>query len=222
MTMRFKGRHGNKLRITFKAEGDGFMADALCDDGYCYQIYMRNDPAPAQGLSPLIARTMALFDALRDEYHQVGMDNLYNSAGFCRAAFHHKNKVLCHGVTRRRGRGIPLCVLQEEVKNCKEQLKVRGTVKAAVLVGDPACPNLIASSVNDSKPVHYLSMISNCIKWIVKEKKVFNVDTNQVERLHSLHLNQINEYNNSMGNVDVANQLRGVYRLDTWVRNRKW
>ena len=39
MTMRFKGMHRDKLRITFKAEGDGFMADALCDDGYCYQIY---------------------------------------------------------------------------------------------------------------------------------------------------------------------------------------
>ena len=202
------------------------MADALCDDGYCYQIYMRNDPAPAhylaQGLLPLLARTMALFDALRDAHHQVGMDNLYNSAKFCRAAFHHKNKVLCHGVTRRWGRGIPACVLQEEVKNRKEQLKVRGTVKAAILVGDPGCPNLIASSVYDTKPVHYLSMISNSIKWVVKEKKVFNVDTNQVEKLEFLRLNQINDYNNGMGDVDLADQLRGVYRIDRFVRNRKW
>ena len=226
MTMRFKGHHRDKLRITFKAEGDGFMADALCDDGYCYQIYMRNDPAPVkylkQGLSPLLARTMKLFDALKDEYHQVGMDNLYNSAGFCRAAFNHKMKVLCHGVTRKGGRGIPSCVLQEEVSGKDNLIRARGTVKAVVLEGDPRCPNLIASSVYDTKPVHYLSMISESIKWIVKEKKVFNVDSNEVETVRFLRLNQINDYNNGMGDVDIADQLRGVYRLDTWVRNRKW
>ena len=179
---------------------------------------MRNDPAPAyylaQGLSPLLARTMTLFDALRAAHHQVGMDNLYNSAGFCRAAFHHKNKVLCHVVTRRWSRGIPACVLQEEGKNRKDQLKVRGTVKAAILVGDSGCQNLIASSVYDTKPVNYLSMISDSIKWVVKEKKVFNVDTNQVEILKFLRLNQINAYNNGMGDVDLADQLRGVYRID--------
>ena len=46
----------------------------------------------------------------------------------------------------------------------KDQLKVRGTVKAAVLEGDKGCPNLIASSVYDSKPVHYLSMILEEVK----------------------------------------------------------
>ena len=29
-------------------------------------------------------------------------------------------------------------------------------------------------------------------------------------------------YNNGMGNVDVADKLRGVYRFDRWLRNRKW
>ena len=168
MTMRFKGHHKDKLRITYKTEGDGFQADALCDDGYCYQVYMRNDPAPdkylKQGLSPLHSRTMALFDSLKDEYHHVGMDNLYNSASFCRAAFNHTNKVLCHGVTRKAGRGIPESVLQEEVLNPTAQRAVRGTVEAAVLEGDLDCPNLVASSVYDStKPVHYLSMVSDSI-----------------------------------------------------------
>ena len=39
----------------------------------------------------------------------------------------------------------------------------------AILEGDPGCLCLIASSVYDTKPVHYLSMISNKDKWIVKE-----------------------------------------------------
>ena len=46
MTMRFKGKHKDKRRITYKAEGDGFQADALCDAGFTYQVFMRNDPAP--------------------------------------------------------------------------------------------------------------------------------------------------------------------------------
>ena len=103
------------------------------------------------------------------------------------------------------------------------QREVRGTVKAAVLKGDPDCPNLVlASSVYDSKPVHYLSMVSDSIQWVIKEKKVFNVDTDEVEAMQFLRLNQIDKYNNGMGDVDVADQLRGVYRLDRNIRNRKW
>ena len=57
MTMWFKDVHKDKLNITYKSEGEGFQVDTLCDDGYCYQVYMRNDPAPQkhlkQELSPL-------------------------------------------------------------------------------------------------------------------------------------------------------------------------
>ena len=125
--------HRDKLCITFKAEGDGFVTDAVCDDGYCYQIYFRNDPTPNpyldMGLSPLLARTMALFDSLCDQHNCCRMDNLYNSAAFCQYAYNHQNRVLIHGVTRKWGQVIlPDCVLQEEVKNCKAQIRVRGTV----------------------------------------------------------------------------------------------
>ena len=103
MTMWFKGRHHDKLIITYNSEGYEFQADVLCDDGYCYQMYMGNDHAPEkyskQGLSPLHSRMMALFDSLKDNHHHVGMDYLKNSASFYRAAYHHERKVLCHGVT---------------------------------------------------------------------------------------------------------------------------
>ena len=46
MTMQFKGMYKDKLRITYKSERDGFQADAFCDDECCYQVYMRNNPAP--------------------------------------------------------------------------------------------------------------------------------------------------------------------------------
>ena len=94
------------------------------------------------------------------------MDNLYLSAKFCKGSYNHSNKVLLAGVTRKGGRGIPDCVIHEEVKSQSDQRKVRGTVKAAVLKGDRDCPDLIALSVYDSKPVNFLSMIAEEIKWV--------------------------------------------------------
>ena len=35
-------------------------------------------------------------------------------------------------------------------------------------------------------------------------------------------LNIVDEYNNGMGNVDQADQLRLQYRIHYWLRNRKW
>ena len=45
-TMGFKGNHADKLRITYKKEGDGFQCDALCQDGYTFTFYFRNQPVP--------------------------------------------------------------------------------------------------------------------------------------------------------------------------------
>ena len=226
MTIGFQGSHKDKRRITYKAEGDGFQCDALCQEGYCYQHYFRNDPAPRKylslKLSPLHARVMSLFDSLYDCHHHIGMDNLYNSAAFCRAAYLHSKKVLCHGVVRKGGRGAPKCIIQEEVKDRNKQIAVRGTVKAAHLQGDDVVKCLLASSVYDTKPVHYLSMVSVVLEWVVVEKKVYNVDTQRTEFIRFLRLNVIHKYNHTMGHVDVADQLRGSYRIDIYVRNCKW
>lgn len=164
MTMRMKGVHQDKMTIMFKAEGDGFMTYALCQESYCYQYYMRKEPAPQKyltmGFSPLHSRVLALFDSLHNNLHNCGMDNLYNSAKFCRGAYLYPKKVLCHGVAPKGIRGIPECVKQLEVTKRSEQLCVRGTVKAALLLGDDRVQYLVASSVYDTKPVHYLSMVS--------------------------------------------------------------
>ena len=113
--MRFKGHHKDKKGITYKAEGDGFQCDALCEAGFTYQVYMRNDPAPRkylkEGLSPLHARVMALYDSVEDQNHHCAMDNLYNSAAFCKAAYNHEKRVLVHGVTRKGMRGLPKVVI---------------------------------------------------------------------------------------------------------------
>jgi hypothetical protein len=105
------------------------------------------------------------------------MDNLYISAKVLASALKHERKVLVAGVCRKGGRGFPEAVLQEEVKARADQIRQRGTVKAAVLEGDDTCPNLVAVSVYDTKPVHFLSMSCDSIEWITKERKVFSSST---------------------------------------------
>ena len=136
ITIRFKGKHCDKRRITYKTENDGFQDDAWCDAGYTYQVYLRKERAKLD-LSPLHSWTMTLFDSMKDDYHQVGMNNLYNSA----AAYNHFSwKVLCHGVTRKSARGLLSCVIQEEGAIYAATCAERGTVKAAMLEEDQAVP----------------------------------------------------------------------------------
>jgi len=90
------------------------------------------------------------------------------------------------------------------------------------LKGDPTCPDLVASSVYDTKLVHFLSMVCKALTWIVKDRKVYNVDKGRVESTRFLRMNTIDTYNNTMGSIDISDQLRNTYRFDHWLRNRKW
>jgi hypothetical protein len=186
----------------------------------------RNMPAPKNyldaGFSPFHARCLFLFNQLKEQHHHCGMDNLFGSVKFFREAYKGKNKVLCHGVMRKSGRGLPNCVIQEEVKNKKEQEKIRGTTKAAVLTDDPECPQMVAFSVYDTKPVHFLSMSCTGLKWIEKKKKVFDKSVNKNVAMSFLRTEVTDNYNNGMNNVDIADQIRNTYRIDRWMRKRKW
>ena len=68
------------------------------------------------------------------------------------------------GVTQKGMRGIPSCVKQEEMTNRVAQIEARDTVKVAVLIRDDECPNLVATSFYDTKPVHLLSMLCKVLK----------------------------------------------------------
>jgi len=165
---------------------------------------------------------MELFDSVEHQYHRCGVDNLYISAKFCKDAYNHPKKIMMFGVARKSGRGLPSYVIQEELQNEKEKLKVRGTVKAAELIGDPDCPSLLAVSVYDTKPVHFLSSCAESIKWIEKKRKVFDKSTKRMKQMTFLRLNINDDYNYGMGGVDIADELRGSYRFDKWMRNYKW
>ena len=107
-------------------------------------------------------------------------------------------------------------------KSRKKQLEVRGTTKAEILKGDPKYPGLIATSVYNTKPVHYLSMSSEELKWVVYEKDMYNVDIGTKEPLQFSQMCYINDYNHQLGDVGVDDQLRKNYWFDHWLRKRKW
>ena len=151
----------DKRQITYKAEGDGFQADALVDEGYCYQLFMKNDPPPRKCSQylPLHERVMALFDSTKEVFHCVGFNNFYNSTAFSQASSNHPLKPLVHVLLGKED------VAYHPVHNNKRRkIASLGTVKVAKLEGDPGCSYLIASSVYNTKPVHYFSMISNKVK----------------------------------------------------------
>ena len=79
-------------------------------------------------------------------------------------------------------RGIPPCITQEELKSKKAQIETRGKSKEEVKEGDPKRTSLIEASMYDTTPVHYTSMVSEELKWVVKEKECFNVETGKVKK----------------------------------------
>ena len=148
------------------------------------------------------------------------MDNLFNSKKLYEALY--RTEALAHGVACTNGRGTPPSIIQKEEKNinCAEQLC--GTTMTAKLLHYAACPNLLAVSVYDTKPVHILSNVAECVKWIVKEREVWSDRIQKKAMMKYLRLNVIEEYNNHMNSTDIADQLRGNYRPDRWMRQRKW
>ena len=90
-------------------------------------------------------------------------------------------KLKTHGVTRKVMSGILSHVTQEELKSKKAQIETRGTSKEAVTEGYPKCTNLIEASIYDTTPIHYISMVSEDLKWILKQKECFNVYMDKVK-----------------------------------------
>ena len=99
--------------MMYKAEGGGFHATkafsnmkqathikSFQQSTILFKIF------EASSVTTSFTKYFSLFDLLHDDYHQVGMGNLYNSPAFCRAAYnnHPSRVVLCHGVTRKSGK----------------------------------------------------------------------------------------------------------------------
>ena len=146
------------------------------------------------------------------------------AAKFALRSYQHEKKVMVEGVTRTGGRGVPQEIMQAEVKTKDLIIATKGTVKAAVLEDCPplvGCP-LVAASVYDTKPVHFLPMCCNKIKWIEKTRSTYDKVSETMMPGRFLRLCINDSYNLHMGDVDVGDQLRGNYRPDAkWMRKMK-
>jgi hypothetical protein len=50
----FEGRHADKLRIMYKAEGDGFQADCICENGMASLILSKSTNKSCNNYLPVM------------------------------------------------------------------------------------------------------------------------------------------------------------------------
>ena len=67
-----------------------------------------------------------------------------------------------------------------------------------------------------------MTMACEKIEWVLKSRKIWNRELMKMVDKPFYRLNIVDEYNTHMNNVDVADQLRGSYRFDHWMRKQKW
>ena len=60
------------------------------------------------------------------------------------------------------------------------------------------------------------------VEWTQKSKKIWHKDTQRLFAMKFHRVNIVDEYNNHMSNVEVADQLRGSYRFYIFLCKTKW
>jgi hypothetical protein len=115
-------------------------------------------------------------------------------------------------------------IIKNKVKTKDLISATNDAVKTAVLEECPPLANcpLIAASVYDTKPFHFLSTCYNEIKWVEKTHPTWDKDIRCLRLSHFLCLCINNLYHLRMGNVDFSDQLQGNYQPDAnWIRKVK-
>ena len=62
-TIGFQERHGDKQKMKLKREGNGFIADYWCDNGFMYSFYFRNMPPPKNAYNLNLVHFIAEYSA---------------------------------------------------------------------------------------------------------------------------------------------------------------
>ena len=165
-------------------------------------------------------RVVYLVQQLNTSWNIIVIANLYNSRILAEVLW--KEKMMYLGVVRTHNRGLPKDIIQKEGKNKNECRELRGTTKAAFLQGDDTTPKLLSCSIYDTKPVHLITSANTDIKWVVKNKKIWDKNKKHYEQVQFMRLNLIDDYNLGIGGVDIADQLRLQYFIERWMRQRNW
>ena len=67
-----------------------------------------------------------------------------------------------------------------------------------------------------------MSVACEKIKCLKKDRKLFDKTQQNMVATPFYWVNVINDYNHFMGNVDIADYMRGSYRFDHWMQKRRW
>ena len=105
-------------------------------------------------------------------------------------------------------------MIQKEEKSKEAANQNRGTRKAAIVKDSTECRDLIVCSVYDTKPVHMMSTVAEMVEWIEKKRSVCSAEAGTKVSISYLRLNLIDDYNNNMNNIDLADQLRNCYQFN--------
>ena len=84
-------------------------------------------------------------------------------------------------------------------------------MKFALINGFPDLPGIVDMLVYDTKPVNFLLICYNAIKWVQKKRQVHDPKTNMVCDAQFLSLNINDSYYYNINPVDLSDQLRNVY-----------
>ena len=149
------------------------------------------------------------------------MENLFNGLKIY-SALKRCSGVTCSGVFRSNA-GIPECIKQEKhPTGSTAAAAAKGTLKVAVLKGDPMLEDMVMAAVYDQGPVYFGSNRATEIKWVGKSRKVWCPRSNKRIEIKFWRLNVNDEHNHGMCYVDIADQLREACRPDRFSRKRKW
>ena len=115
----------DKMRISYNYEGGGFKVDDLCDRGYTYAFFLRNEVVPKEytsmGISPSHAHVFYLFLTLSNKFHEVHLNNIYMSKKFENLSYTHHNCVKVQGY-------VEMAVREYQGKYCKPELHDKKSV----------------------------------------------------------------------------------------------
>ena len=219
MDIPFKGRSHLKSRVKFKKAGDGFLTYSLCDpaNGYAYFFEFQFDPlipVMKAGLAKTFNAVLHLASALPSPGHHIFADNLYSSAALAQELLSKGHAYTCTARSNR----VPECVKQDTPRSTAVRAARKGTVKWASR-GD-----VVALSVFDSKPVNMPTTGHRTLEEVEYTRKHpgYDQEAGTWKMIASVEkrLNVIDDYNNFMNGVDVADQLRTNY--ETRVKSNKW
>ena len=238
MMVRFGGRSKHTVKMPNKPISEGYKIFALCDRGYTYDFtfysphtgYSYITKQPSSDLTPTGDMVYALATSLPYKQYRfdIYMDNFFTSIPLLRALLHQDIGAI--GTARQTSAEFPASL------NINKD-EVRKSLPWNHLCGDIVDNNILVLLWQDNNAVILMSTIHDPTSYtVVRRRKPRATSTNATKArepfgpTHELNLpipSIIDDYNQYMNGVDIADHLRSNYCTQltshrTWVPLFYW